>query len=61
METIESRNERARAYITKCRRRNIRKQRRRERNTSRMVDAIGRGTGIVALIMMGVLSGGWLA
>ena len=60
METIESRNERARNYITKCHRRNIRKQRRRERNISKMVGAIERGAGIVALVMAGIVIGGWL-
>ena len=58
METIESRNERARNYIKKCHRRNIRKQRRRERNINRTAELIGRGAGVVALVLVGAAIGG---
>ena len=57
---IISRNERAQNYIKKCHRRNIRKQRRRERNISKMVAAIGHCAGVVALVMVGAAIGGWI-
>ena len=57
---IISRNERAQNYIKKCHRRNIRKQRRRERNISKIMVAIERSAGIVALVMVGAAIGGWI-
>ena len=57
---IINRNERARNYIAKCHRRNIRKQRRRERNIGKMVIAIERSAGIVALVLVGIIVGGWI-
>ena len=57
---ITARNERARNYITKCRRRRLRAQRRRERSIARTAELIGRGAGIVALVMVGVAIGGWI-
>ena len=57
---IISRNERAQNYIKKCHRRNIRKQRRRERNISKIMVAIERSAGIVALVLVGVMIGGWI-
>lgn len=60
METIESRNERARNYIKKCRRRRARVLRRRGRNIARTTELIGRGAGVVALVLVGVAIGGWL-
>lgn len=62
---ITARNERATEYIRKCHRRNIRKQRRRERNRERNItlaaSIIGYGGGAVALVLVGVLIGGWMA
>ena len=60
MGTIESRNERAESYIAKCRRRRLRALRRRERNISRAAAIIGYGGGATALIMVGIIVGGWI-
>lgn len=58
---LTARTERAEAYIKKCRRRRLRALRRRERNIARAAELIGRGAGIVALIMVGAAIGGWMA
>lgn len=57
---MQSRTERAETYIKKCRRRRLRAQRRRERNISKIMVAIERSAGIVALVLVGVMIGGWL-
>lgn len=57
---MQTRTERAEAYIKKCRRRRLRAQRRRERNINHAAELIGRGAGIVALVMVGVAIGGWI-
>ena len=57
---IIARSLRAQDYITKCRRRRMRAQRRRERNIARTAELIGRGAGVVALIMVGAAIGGWI-
>ena len=49
---MQTRTERAEAYIKKCRRRRVRALRRRERN-------IARTAGAVALIMVGAAIVGW--
>lgn len=55
---MQSRTERAEAYIKKCRRRRVRALRRRERNIARTAELIGRGAGAMALIMVGIVIGG---
>lgn len=55
---VIAREKRATEYIRKCRRRRLRAQRRRERNISKMVGAIERSAGIVALVMVGIVIGG---
>ena len=57
---MQSRTERAETYIKKCRRRRLRALRRRERNIARTAELIGRGAGVVALIMVGAAIGGWI-
>ena len=57
---IIARSLRAEAYIKKCRRRRLRALRRRERNISKMADSIERSAGIVALVMVGIVIGGWI-
>ena len=57
---VIAREKRATEYIRKCRRRNIRRQRRRERNIARTAELIGRGAGVVALVMVGAAIGGWI-
>lgn len=57
---MQPRTERAEAYIKKCRRRRVRALRRRERNIARTAELIGRGAGVVALVMVGVMIGGWI-
>lgn len=54
----QSRTERAETYIKKCRRRRLRALRRRERNIARTAELIGRGAGVVALVMVGIVIGG---
>lgn len=55
---LTARTERAEAYIKKCRRRRLRDLRRRERNIGKMVVAIERSAGIVALVLVGIIIGG---
>ena len=61
---MQSRTERAETYIRKCRRRRLRALRRRERNRERSIilaaSIIGYGGGTMALIMVGIVIGGWL-
>lgn len=57
---MQSRNERAETYVRKCRRRRLRAQRRRERNIARTAELIGHSAGVIALIMVGAMIGGWL-
>lgn len=61
---ITARTELAEAYIKKCRRRRLRAQRRRERNREQRINLaasiIGYCGGAMALIMVGIVIGGWM-
>lgn len=57
---VIAREKRATEYIRKCRRRRARALRRRERNIARTAELIGRGAGVVALVMVGAAIGGWI-
>lgn len=61
---MQSRTERAETYIRKCRRRRVRALQRRDRNRERNINLaaaiVGYGGGAVALVMAGIVIGGWL-